>query len=220
MAPPVLVTGGTGRLGKLVVARLQDSGCDVRVLARHDRPAPQDVTFFTADLRTGQGIGSAVTSAAAIIHCATSTRGDAEATRFPPARTARRASPRHPRRSWRGRSRFRQGAVRPGRGPVALRAGPASPRLRRMAAAAAPDQRRQARTNTGPGNLPAAAGPVMGEAGRGRAESVRSRRRRCARRTGCSMGADPPAAPDRPPSQRRPDQPRDRRPALSVPANG
>ena len=26
MASPVLVTGGTGRLGKLVVARLQDSG--------------------------------------------------------------------------------------------------------------------------------------------------------------------------------------------------
>ena len=29
MASPVLVTGGTGRLGKLVVAQLQDSGCDV-----------------------------------------------------------------------------------------------------------------------------------------------------------------------------------------------
>jgi|HubBroStandDraft_4_1064222.scaffolds.fasta_scaffold126882_1 uncharacterized protein YbjT (DUF2867 family) len=81
MVSPVLVTGGTGRLGKLVVARLQDSGCDVRVLARHDRPTPQGVTFFTADLRTGQGIEPAVTAAAAIIHCATSTRGDAEATR-------------------------------------------------------------------------------------------------------------------------------------------
>src|SRR5258708_37499911 len=81
MASPVLVTGGTGRLGKLVVARLQDSGCDVRVLARHDRPIPQGVTFFTADLRTGQGIEPAVTGATAIIHCATSTRGDAEATR-------------------------------------------------------------------------------------------------------------------------------------------
>jgi len=81
MASPVLVTGGTGRLGKLVVARLLDSGCDVRVLARHDRPAPQGVTFFTADLRTGQGIEPAVTATAAIIHCATSTRGDAAATR-------------------------------------------------------------------------------------------------------------------------------------------
>ena len=81
MASPVLVTGGTGRLGKLVVARLQDSGCDVRVLARRDRPTAQGVTFFTADLRTGQGIEPAVATAAVIIHCATSTRGDAEATR-------------------------------------------------------------------------------------------------------------------------------------------
>ena len=81
MASPVLVTGGTGRLGKLVVARLQDNGCDVRVLARHDRPTPPGVTFFTADLRSGQGIEPAVTAAAAIIHCATSTRGDAGATR-------------------------------------------------------------------------------------------------------------------------------------------
>ena len=60
MASPVLVTGGTGRLGKLVVARLQDTGCDVRVLARHDRPTPRGVTFFTAGLRTGQGIEPAV----------------------------------------------------------------------------------------------------------------------------------------------------------------
>jgi uncharacterized protein YbjT (DUF2867 family) len=81
MASPVLVTGGTGRLGQLVVARLQDRGRDVRVLARHDRPAPPGVTFFAADLRTGQRIDPAVTGAAVIIHCATSTRGDAEATR-------------------------------------------------------------------------------------------------------------------------------------------
>src|SRR5215813_13550571 len=81
MVSPVLVTGGTGRLGKLVVARLQDSGCDVRVLARHELPAPQGVAFFTADLRTGQGIEPAVTAATAVINCATSTRGDAEATR-------------------------------------------------------------------------------------------------------------------------------------------
>ncbi|MGH3407701.1 MAG: SDR family oxidoreductase [Streptosporangiaceae bacterium] len=81
MASPVLVTGGTGRLGKLVVARLLDSGCDVRVLARHDRPVPKGVAFFTADLRTGQGIDPAVTAVSVIIHCATSTRGDARATR-------------------------------------------------------------------------------------------------------------------------------------------
>jgi uncharacterized protein YbjT (DUF2867 family) len=81
MNAPVLVTGGTGRLGQHVVTRLAGSGCDVRVLARHRRPVPQGVTFFTADLRAGQGIEPAVTGAAVIIHCATSTRGDAGATR-------------------------------------------------------------------------------------------------------------------------------------------
>jgi uncharacterized protein YbjT (DUF2867 family) len=80
MASPVLVTGGTGRLGKLVVTQLLERRCDVRVLARHDRPAPEGVTFFTADLRTGRGVEPAVAGAAAIIHCATSTKGDAEAT--------------------------------------------------------------------------------------------------------------------------------------------
>jgi nucleoside-diphosphate-sugar epimerase len=81
VASPVLVTGGTGRLGKLVVARLRDSGREVRVLARHDRPVPPGVRFFAADLRAGPGTEPAVTGAAAIIHCATSTKGDAEATR-------------------------------------------------------------------------------------------------------------------------------------------
>jgi uncharacterized protein YbjT (DUF2867 family) len=81
MAPPVLVTGGTGRLGTCVVARLLDSGRDVRVLARRDRPVPEGATFFTADLRTGQGVEPAVTGAGVIIHCATSTRGDPAATR-------------------------------------------------------------------------------------------------------------------------------------------
>jgi uncharacterized protein YbjT (DUF2867 family) len=93
MAPPVLVTGGTGRLGRLVVERLLDAGCDVRVLARHYRGTPRDVTFFTADLRTGEGLDPAVREAAAIVHCATGTRGDAEATRNLAAAAARTGSP-------------------------------------------------------------------------------------------------------------------------------
>ncbi len=93
MASPVLVTGGTGRLGRLVVARLQDAGCDVRVLARHGRGAPRHVSFFTADLRTGEGIDPAVSAVAVIIHCATSTRGDAEATRNLVTAAARAGSP-------------------------------------------------------------------------------------------------------------------------------
>ena len=34
MSSPVLVTGGTGTLGRLVVARLRDTGREVRVLSR------------------------------------------------------------------------------------------------------------------------------------------------------------------------------------------
>jgi NAD(P)-dependent dehydrogenase (short-subunit alcohol dehydrogenase family) len=32
MTSAILVTGGTGTLGRLVVARLRDAGCNVRVL--------------------------------------------------------------------------------------------------------------------------------------------------------------------------------------------
>lgn len=81
MTSPILVTGGTGRLGRRVVARLTDAGCDVRVLARHHRDTPPGVAFFIGDLRRAEGIAPAVTGVEAIIHCATSTRGDADATR-------------------------------------------------------------------------------------------------------------------------------------------
>jgi uncharacterized protein YbjT (DUF2867 family) len=81
MTSPILVTGGTGRLGRLVVAQLLAGGHDVRVLARRDRGTPPGARFFAADLRTGQGIEPALTGAVAIIHCASSTKGDAEATR-------------------------------------------------------------------------------------------------------------------------------------------
>jgi uncharacterized protein YbjT (DUF2867 family) len=93
MTPVVVVTGGTGRLGQHVVARLRDSDCAIRVLARHQRPMPSGVTFCAADLRAGRDLEPAVTGAAVIIHCATSTRGDAEATRNLAAAASRTGSP-------------------------------------------------------------------------------------------------------------------------------
>jgi uncharacterized protein YbjT (DUF2867 family) len=80
MTSPVLVTGGTGRLGRSVVARLVDAGREVRVLARRQRDTQPQVTFFTGDLRRGEGIDAAVRGAGVIINCATSTKGDAEVT--------------------------------------------------------------------------------------------------------------------------------------------
>lgn len=93
MTRTVLVTGGTGRLGRHVATRLVGAGCNVHVLARHRRETPPGVAFFTADLRTGNGIDSALAGADAIIHCATSTRGDADATRNLVTAAARAGSP-------------------------------------------------------------------------------------------------------------------------------
>jgi uncharacterized protein YbjT (DUF2867 family) len=80
MTSPVLVTGGTGRLGRSVVALLVEAGQDVRVLARRQRDILPQVTFFTGDLLRGEGIDAAVRGAGVIINCATSSKGDAEAT--------------------------------------------------------------------------------------------------------------------------------------------
>lgn len=80
---PVLVTGGTGTLGRLVVARLRNSGTDVRVLSRRRQPAarPTPVTWATGDLCSNVGIDAALAQVAAVIHCATGLRGDVEAAR-------------------------------------------------------------------------------------------------------------------------------------------
>ena len=55
MTSPILVTGGTGTLGRLVVGRLQDAGCQVRVLSRRSREAGDGAGYVTGDLATGEG---------------------------------------------------------------------------------------------------------------------------------------------------------------------
>jgi uncharacterized protein YbjT (DUF2867 family) len=81
MTAPVLVTGGTGTLGRLVVARLRDAGCDVRVLSRRDHEDADGIEFVTGDLATGEGIEPAVDGAGTIVHCAGSSKGDEEKAR-------------------------------------------------------------------------------------------------------------------------------------------
>jgi uncharacterized protein YbjT (DUF2867 family) len=78
---PVLVTGGTGTLGRLVVARLRDTGCDVRVLSRRRHEAADGIEFVTGDLATGEGIEPALDRAGIIVHCAGSARGDEDKAR-------------------------------------------------------------------------------------------------------------------------------------------
>lgn len=81
----VLVTGGTGRLGGALVARLDQP----RVLSR--RPGSGRVV---GDLSTGEGLDDALTDVSVIVHCATSPTGDA-ATTERLAAAARRAGGPH-----------------------------------------------------------------------------------------------------------------------------
>jgi uncharacterized protein YbjT (DUF2867 family) len=81
MTSPILVTGGTGTLGRLVVPLLRDAGCKVRVLSRHRHEPREGVEFVTGDLTTGQGIDAAVAGIDTILHCAGSAKGDADKAR-------------------------------------------------------------------------------------------------------------------------------------------
>lgn len=68
----VLVTGGTGVLGRRVVHALTADGHTVRILSRTaaDPPVP-GVVVSVADLRTGAGLPEAAAGTSAIVHCAT-----------------------------------------------------------------------------------------------------------------------------------------------------
>jgi uncharacterized protein YbjT (DUF2867 family) len=76
MSSQILVTGGTGTLGRLVVPLLRQAGCDVRVLSRSPHDPADGVTYATGDLTTGDGIAEAVAGVQTVVHCAGSQKGD------------------------------------------------------------------------------------------------------------------------------------------------
>jgi uncharacterized protein YbjT (DUF2867 family) len=80
MTSSILVTGGTGTLGRLVVRHLRESGPEVRVLTRGKRDSEPGVHFMTGDLLTGDGVDEAVQGVDAIVHCAGNFKGDAAMT--------------------------------------------------------------------------------------------------------------------------------------------
>jgi uncharacterized protein YbjT (DUF2867 family) len=94
MRSPILVTGGTGTLGRLVVPRRRDAGRDVRVLSRASGEGGPGVELVTGDLATGEGIDAAVQGAEVIVHCAGSTKGDEDKAGHL-VRAASRAGTRH-----------------------------------------------------------------------------------------------------------------------------
>ncbi|MFB9807608.1 SDR family oxidoreductase [Haladaptatus pallidirubidus] len=81
MTSPILVTGGTGRVGSLVVSRLRDADREVRVLSRRSHDSKDGIEFVTGDLDTGEGIEAAVNGIGTIVHCASSVKGDEDKAR-------------------------------------------------------------------------------------------------------------------------------------------
>ncbi len=67
----VLVTGGTGNLGRHVVTLLRQSGHRARIFSRQPRG---HVDAVQGDLRTGEGLARAVAGMDAIVHAASATR--------------------------------------------------------------------------------------------------------------------------------------------------
>jgi uncharacterized protein YbjT (DUF2867 family) len=81
MTSLILVTGGTGTLGRLVVRRLRDAGSNVRILSRRSHESGDGIEFMTGDLATGEGIEHAVDGVETIVHLAGSAKGDEEKAR-------------------------------------------------------------------------------------------------------------------------------------------
>ncbi|MFE9393278.1 SDR family oxidoreductase [Streptomyces sp. NPDC006784] len=72
-AGPVLVTGGTGTLGRPLVDTLLADGAAVRVMSRRPRRAYDErpCEWAVCDLVDGAGLAAAVSGARAVVHCAT-----------------------------------------------------------------------------------------------------------------------------------------------------
>lgn len=81
MTPPILLTGGTGTLGRLVTPLLRRAGHDVRVLSRHDHADGDGGEYVTGDLATGAGVERAVAGVRTVVHCAGGPKGDGDKAR-------------------------------------------------------------------------------------------------------------------------------------------
>jgi uncharacterized protein YbjT (DUF2867 family) len=89
-----LITGGTGTLGRPIVARLRNGGYSLRVLSRQRLENREGVEFVTGDLATGEGIEAALNGAEIVLHIAGSSNGDEDKARHLMA-AASRAGVRH-----------------------------------------------------------------------------------------------------------------------------
>lgn len=77
----ILVTGGTGTIGREVLPLLQAAGEKVRVLSRHAGDRGDGVEYLAVDLLTGDGLDAAVDGVDVILHLAGGPKGDEVGTR-------------------------------------------------------------------------------------------------------------------------------------------
>jgi len=66
----IVVTGGTGGLGRRVVARLHRVGANVRVVSRGAHESATGIEYVVSDLAQGEGVEAAVGGATIVVHCA------------------------------------------------------------------------------------------------------------------------------------------------------
>src|SRR5690606_28931420 len=73
---PILVTGGTGNLGRRVVRRLGEAGRVVRVLSRHPGQDSAGVVQLPGDTVRGTGLDAAMRGVGVVVHLAGGAKGD------------------------------------------------------------------------------------------------------------------------------------------------
>ncbi|UPK75069.1 NAD(P)H-binding protein [Nocardioidaceae bacterium SCSIO 66511] len=73
---PILITGGTGTLGRKVVSRLRAAGKGLRVLSRSTHEAEPGIEYVKGDLATGDGVGPAFAGVRTVVHLAGGNKGD------------------------------------------------------------------------------------------------------------------------------------------------
>jgi uncharacterized protein YbjT (DUF2867 family) len=71
MPKRILVTGGTGTVGRVVAQRLLDAGAQVRILSRGRRSGGPTgrATHVVGDVKTGEGLAEAVADVDVVVHC-------------------------------------------------------------------------------------------------------------------------------------------------------
>jgi uncharacterized protein YbjT (DUF2867 family) len=76
MNTPILITGGTGTIGRRVVALLREAGRDVRVLTRHPRVSEPGIEHVAGDTVAGTGLDDALRGVDTVLHLAGGAKGD------------------------------------------------------------------------------------------------------------------------------------------------